>query len=303
MTLIQSAQPRNVSFENIKSDAATTTPYWRMVAALGITQAKVEIRHKFRPLPLLGLFFFPLVIYLLYAFNDDFLGSEANRRALALAYVPVSLAMTGMLTMSSAIMADQDDGTLLRAKVLPGGIPAYLMGKLVSLSTTGLLGSLLVLVATQAAIGDVFPSSATGWFGFIALVILALASTTPIGIVLGGLARNVLMSLPVTLAGFGLVAISGIFYPLDNLPGTIQTIARAFPIYGLGELARVILAPGATVAEVQELIVDQPLIIVTPIMWAIVGLALCPFALRLMSRRQSGSRLTSIQSRRLNRGY
>lgn len=298
-----------VSFSALRKDdpaqsstarSRTLRSHIASVLRLGWLQGTIELKHKLRPLPLLGFVFFPALCFIIYSQNDGLLGDEMNRRSLALAYVPVYLALTGILTLSSALMADQEDGTLLRAKVLPGGIPSYLMGKLITLSTAGFISSFLALLAAHAAIGGMLPDSLSTWMAFAGLVILSIASTAPLGIVLGGLARNVLVSLPVMFAGFGLVSISGVFFPLEILPGFIQGCAKVFPVYWLGELARIVLAPELFGALSWNILIENSAV---PLAWMLIGLALCPRVVQLISRRQSGSRLALIQTRRLNRGY
>ena len=174
------------------------------------------------------------------------------------------------------------------------------MGKLITLSTAGFISSFLALLAAHAAIGGMLPDSLSTWMAFAGLVILSIASTAPLGIVLGGLARNVLVSLPVMFAGFGLVSISGVFFPLEILPGFIQGCAKVFPVYWLGELARIVLAPELFGALSWNILIENSAV---PLAWMLIGLALCPRVVQLISRRQSGSRLALIQTRRLNRGY
>ena len=197
-------------------------------------------------------------------------------------------------------MTDQDDGTLLRAKVIPGGIPAYLVGKMIVLSIVGCINAFLTLSAAHLAIGGVFPSEVLSWVQFVPVVVLSVVSTIPVGIILGGLARSPMMSLPVCIAGFVLIWVSGIIFPLGSMPETVQGIAKVFPVYWLGELSRHVFAPGTFgVLNAAEVLAAA----LVPIMWFVVGSALCPFIVGVLSRRQSGRRLASIQSRRLSRGY
>ena len=99
------------------------------------------------------------------------------------------------------------------------------------------------------------------------------------------------------------LAISGIFYPLQALPGWVQTIAQVLPVYWTGLGLRSALLPDAAVA----LEVGQSWRTLETLgmlgLWTAVGLALAPIALRRMARRQSGSAVAAARERVLNQGY
>lgn len=284
------------------SDEETVTYSSRRFSAvrLGFVQSGIELKHRFRPWSLIGFLFFPVLVFFVYKFGASHIGGVETRRAIAVTYLPVSLALTGMLSLSSALMADQDDGTLLRAKVVPNGIPSYLLGKSVTLFTANLLSALAVLLAAELAIGSVAPRSLPTWCGLFLVIILAIVSTIPIGVVLGSLAKNVVMSLPVTFAGLGLVLISGVLFPPSSLPSFMTNFSKVFPLYWLGSMTRHSMESSSLEGVFNaELFKDS----VVPIVWAMVGTVVSPRALQILARRQSGSRLAAIQARRLNRGY
>lgn len=66
------------------------------------------------------------------------------------------------------------------------------------------------------------------------MLALGLVATLPLGAVVGALfdnPRNMgLIAVPI----MGTIAISGIFYPINSLPGWVQGVAQALPIYWLG---------------------------------------------------------------------
>ena len=290
----------NFDFKNSQSlslsnDSGTFIP-WR----LGLTQAKIEIRHRFRPLSLLGFFFVPILVFFMYKFSGESIASLSYRQALAVTYVPIALSMTGMLTLSSAIMADQDDGTLLRAKILPGGMLGYLIGKVLSLFIMSALNLFFVLLAAHGAIGGVFPNDRHSIIAVCFVALLSMVSTIPLGVILGSLAKNVLISLPVTFAGFGLLFISGLFFPISSLPSAVAIFAKFFPVYWLGELSR----DGFGARSFGDFFdIGMAANCFVPLLWAFIGALIMPFTLNVLSRRQSGSRLSAIQARRLSRGY
>jgi ABC-2 type transport system permease protein len=137
------------------------------------------------------------------------------------------------------------------------------------------------------------------WLTLAWVLILGLVATGCIGAVLGSLISTPrgagYMSLPV----MGLVAISGIFYPIPTLPAWLKDIAQVFPVYWLGLGMRSALLP----ASADTLEIDgswrhlQTLGVLSP--WAAIGLVLAPIVLRRMARRESGSRVAARRERTL----
>src|SRR5690606_24456042 len=58
----------------------------------------------------------------------------------------MSILSGGLSGPTTAIVADREDGTLLRAKATPYGILGYLVGKVVTFALTTLLGFVVMLI-------------------------------------------------------------------------------------------------------------------------------------------------------------
>jgi ABC-2 type transport system permease protein len=104
-----------------------------------------------------------------------------------------------------------------------------------------------------------------------------------------------------TLPLLGLIAISGIFYPIASMPAWLQWIAQVFPIYWLGLGMRSALLPGGAVSvELGESWRHLETIGVLGV-WAVLGLVLAPVVLRRMARRESGSGVAERREKALQR--
>jgi ABC-2 type transport system permease protein len=95
----------------------------------------------------------------------------------------------------------------------------------------------------------------------------------------------------------GLVAISGIFYPITSMPGWLQGVAQVFPIYWLGLGMRSVFLPGslASVELTHSWRHLETAGVLT--LWAVLGLVLAPVILRRMARRESGSAVAKRRER------
>jgi ABC-2 type transport system permease protein len=129
------------------------------------------------------------------------------------------------------------------------------------------------------------------------VLVLGLLATLPWGAIIGSLAKSPNSAFGLTMLPImGLTAISGIFYPIAALPGWVQGVAQAFPIYWLGLGIRSALLPDAAAAV--ELSGSWRHLATAAVLgaWALAGLVIAPAVLRRMARRESGS---SMEARRL----
>lgn len=233
-----------------------------------------------------------VVLTVLYFQRDNPVdGTSLSLAALALPGVVGGL--VGFTTLGSSavtVCAEREDGTLLRAKAAPYGLVGYLTGHVVRLPLVTIRGLLLLLVPGLIIVDGLADTGVGGWLTLLWVLVLGLLATLPLGMALGALSRNPRVVPSITsLASAGLIAISGIFYPITSLPDWVQTIAQIFPFYWLGLGMRSALLPDATVAvELGESWRHLETVGVLGA-WAIVGLVLAPMLLGRMARTVSGA--------------
>jgi ABC-2 type transport system permease protein len=208
----------------------------------------------------------------------------------------MGLAFGGLMTVAQLLVTDREDGTLLRAKATPNGMLGYLIGKVVLVGGMLLVSFLLQVIPGVFLVHGLHVSTA-GWLTLIWLVPLGLIATMPIGAVLGSLfesPRNIaLLMLPI----IGLVAISGVFYPITAMPGWVQAVAQGFPIYWLGLGMRSVFLPASLAAVELGHSWRHWEVLGMLALWAVLGLTLAPAFLRRMARRESGSAVAARRQR------
>ncbi|GIF18652.1 ABC-2 type transport system permease protein [Actinoplanes tereljensis] len=208
----------------------------------------------------------------------------------------MGIAFGSLLTVAQLLTVEREDGTLLRAKATPNGMGGYLAGKAVLVGGMTVVSLLLQLVPGLFLV-DGLRVSATGWFILLWLVPLGFLATMPLGAVLGSIFDNPRNMALVTLPIFGLVALSGIFYPITGFPGWLQAIGQVFPIYWLGLGMRSVFLPDSmALVELTHSWRHLETFGVLAI-WTVVGLGLAPAVLRRMARRESGSAVAARRQR------
>jgi ABC-2 type transport system permease protein len=212
----------------------------------------------------------------------------------------LNIVFGGLVNLAQQLLVEREDGTLLRAKATPNGMLGYLVGKIVLVSAMMLVSLVLVLVP-GLFLFEGFAISAGGWLTLVGVMAVGLVATLPLGAIVGSLFENPRNFGLVMLPLMGLIATSGIFYPITTFPAWLQWVGQAFPVYWLGLGMRSAMLPD----ELAAVEIGQSWRHVETLgvlgTWAVAGLVLAPIVLRRMARRESGSRVEARRQRAMQR--
>jgi len=208
--------------------------------------------------------------------------------------------MNGMVGIAQVLTAEREDGTLLRAKTLPGGMPAYLIGKIFAVSGAVVISAASLLIPSLLFLHGLALTPRTAVL-LVVVVVAGLVATLPLGAVLGATLSSPRALGFVIIPVMGMTVISGIFFPLSALPRWLQVIGQLFPMYWLGLGTRSALLPAS--AALQEIHGSwrTPETLGVLLAWAFLGLAIAPMVLRRMARRESGSSVATRKEKALQR--
>ncbi|MEU4443601.1 ABC transporter permease [Actinosynnema sp. NPDC050801] len=270
-----------------------------MAVRAGVRRARIEFGQTMtNPGELIGWLWLPVVaLVVMYAFGDgaapglDFpLGAQAVPGILAM-----NVVFTGLMGLALALTMDREDGTLLRAKATPNGVLAYVVGRVLGKAAMTIAVLAVVLVPALLLFDGLAAGRVSTWLTVTWVLVLGLLATLPIGAIIGAVFGNAQNLGFVTLLLMGLVVVSGVFYPITAMPGWLQWVGQAFPLYWLGLGLRSALLPDAVaVAEIGGSWRHLETVVALGA-WAVVGFAVAPLVLRRMARRESGS---SVAARR-----
>jgi len=278
----------------------------KLVAARnGVARGWIELKHTSTNAQDLMGYLFPAVLLLTVMFfmrdatvpgTDFSLGARTLPSALGMGIV-----FGGMVNLAQQLMVEREDGTLLRAKATPNGMLGYLVGKITVASGMLLISLLLQLIPGLFLLEGLAITTVSAWLTLTWVLVVGLVATLPLGAVVGSLFENPRNFGIVMLPLMGLIATSGIFYPLTNYPTWLQWVGQAFPVYWLGLGMRSALLPDemATVEFGQSWRHLETLGVLGA--WAIAGLILAPIVLRRMARRESGSSVAARREKALQR--
>lgn len=151
---------------------------------LGVARGGIELRHMLTYWPDLvqSFFFSGIQILVLFLMRGNHVpGTTFSLGSLTLpSVIGMGFAFGGMLGVTGLLTVDREDGTLLRAKATPGGMSAYVLGKITTTSATTLTGTVLTLILGLIAFPGVHLAAA-GLGTLVWVALLGLLATIPIG--------------------------------------------------------------------------------------------------------------------------
>ncbi|MGW5453550.1 ABC transporter permease [Nocardia sp. NPDC003979] len=272
----------------------------------GFARGLIELRQVYTNAPdLIGQFLTPAItLGVLFLLRDrDYGDSGLGIAELAVPGLLGSIiAFNGMYAILNVLVLDREDGTLLRAKAVPKGMVGYFVGKIVSTTGAVVAQVVIVLGVGMAIIGGSSLSGPGAVATFAWVLALGLLAVLPIGAILGSV-LDTRTAFLLTIPLMGLIAISGVFYPITALPGWLQVLGQLFPMYWLALGMRSALLPGEAVGiELDQSWRHLETVGVLGI-WAVVGLALAPLVLRRMAKHESGATMATRREKAMQRAF
>ncbi|SOD63852.1 ABC-2 type transport system permease protein [Streptomyces zhaozhouensis] len=270
-----------------------TGRHWRA----GFLRGGIELRHLLRnPKEMSGHLTNVVVALLLVVY----VGGEVADTATPMSHLVLAgfaaylLFQIGLVNLPQMLVTEREEGTLLRLRATPGGIPAYLIanGLLVVTVAVGTLG-LLLLAAAVVADGPL-PRGAEGWLTLLWVTALGLLAVVPLGAAIGAVLPNPREALAlIMLPTMGLLVTSGAVFPITSLPAVVQQVASAFPLKWMAQGLRAALLPDAARVAEPAGSWELPMVALVLTGWAILGFLLAIPLLRRAARRESGSRVSA----------
>jgi ABC-2 type transport system permease protein len=198
------------------------------------SQARYQLRLFLRsPRALIGAAATPLVLMVLLASISDRRAEPGYHDGLAAAMATLGLASMCYTTLAASVVASRDAGVLKRLLATPLPIWTHLAGRVLATVAVTIVQSVIFFAFAILVYGAAVPAS---WPVLVGLVLgslalcaagLAVAQVIPRGDAAATLLSTTL--LPVVL-------ISGVFFPVGELPGWVGRVAEASPLTHVGAL-------------------------------------------------------------------
>jgi ABC-2 type transport system permease protein len=164
---------------------------------------------------------------------------------------PGIMAMTVMMSvmtgLPAAISQEREVGTLDGMMVAPINRLSVILGKTLAQMARGILQGVLILVLAITLFGVTVHGSILLVF---ALLLLGVFSFVGLGVVLTSFAKDqetaVMM---MTTIMFPMMFLSGVFFPIEQMPWFMQAISRFLPLTYVADSLRKVMVLGASIPE------------------------------------------------------
>jgi ABC-2 type transport system permease protein len=246
---------------------------------LGVSRGGVELKQFFRERgSVVFTFTFPALLLALIGsvFDGGAAGGAGGGQALTASFAAAGIVSTSFVNLGTALAVERDDGTLKRLRALPMPPVSFFLGKIV-LVVVASLAELALLLAIGVLMFDVaLPGEPAAWLTMAWLFALGVASCSLLGIAASSLARSArsagaMTTLPYTV----LLFVSGVYFPLQAVPGWMAGVGAVFPVKWLAQGFRAALLPERMAAYEPAGSWELGKVALVLSLWCVGGLVLC----------------------------
>src|SRR5262245_63210703 len=198
--------------------------------ALTWLEIKIFMRE---PLGVIGAVFVPVLVFLVIGrtFGDQVTGASAGQRGLVgvnlAVFAGLLIAISAVLSLVTIVAIYREGGILKRLRATPLKpltiLTAHVMVKL--LFTAATLVLMMLLGKRYLPVDVPIP-----WLAFSAATLVSTPSILALGFVLASVAPTARFAQPIgTLVLYPMIGISGLFVPVERMPGLLQLFAHLTP--------------------------------------------------------------------------
>ncbi|MEV7681901.1 ABC transporter permease [Streptomyces sp. NPDC088341] len=263
----------------------------------GLQRGGIELRHLLRNGKEMSGHLTNVVVALLVAayISDDVPGTRTPMSHLMLAgFAAYLLFQIGLINLPQMLVAEREEGALLRLRATPGGIPAYLVAKCMLVVVVAVSTLALLLAAAALLVDGPLPHGPGDWLTLLWVTTLGLLAVVPLGAAIGAVLPNPREALAlIMLPTMGLLFTSGTVFPITSLPVPVQQVAAVFPLKWMAQGLRSALLPDTARTAEAAGSWELPMVALVLTAWTVLGFLLAVPLLRRAARRESGSRLSA----------
>ncbi|BDA64696.1 ABC transporter permease [Actinomyces capricornis] len=203
------------------------------------------------PISLAMQFFYPLFMLGIFSavFPDDIAPGVSYAEYLLPAMITTGILTTCLQHLTVIVATERENGALRRLAGLPAPAWVDVASKCASNTILALANSAMLLLAARYALGIELPTTARSWVLLGATGLLMIAACTALGLAIGRLS-------PTARSAAGLITplvimlqfVSGIFFPLSQLPDWMVSTFSVLPARWSAQLMREALLPSTFAA-------------------------------------------------------
>ena len=175
-------------------------------------------------------------------------GVSSSFQFLAPGFMALTVITGSLQGVANAISREKEQGTMDGLLVAPIPHRSIILGKVAAQTVRGLIQGLLILGLSMVLFGvQIYGSPII----MLIVMVLGTASFVGVGIIMTAVAPDQETAQMMTvLLQFPMMFISGILFPIDQLPGWLQYVGKAMPLYYAADALRKVTILNASLAAI-----------------------------------------------------
>jgi len=175
-------------------------------------------------------------------------GVASSFQFLAPGFMALTVITGSLQGVATAISREKEQGTMDGLLVAPIPHRSIILGKVAAQTVRGLIQGFLILGLSMVLFGVQIYGSPIIMF---IVMVLGTASFVGVGIIMTAVAPDQETAQMMTvLLQFPMMFISGILFPIDQLPGWMQYVGKAMPLYYAADALRKVIILNASLAAI-----------------------------------------------------
>ena len=175
-------------------------------------------------------------------------GVASSFQFLAPGFMALTVITGSLQGVAAALSREKEQGTMDGLLVSPIPHVSIILGKVMAQTVRGLIQGFLILGLSMLLFGVQIYGSP---FIMFVVLLLGTASFVGVGIIMTAIAPDQETAQMMTMIlQFPMMFISGIMFPIDQLPGWMQLIGKALPLYYAADALRKVIILNASLAAI-----------------------------------------------------
>jgi ABC-2 type transport system permease protein len=162
----------------------------------------------------------------------------------------MAIMQSGIFGVVFSLIRYKTGGVLRRLRATPIGPSHFLVGQIATRLIVTVLQTYVLLIAGVLVLGvSIGDGTAVNWLDLTILAIFGGALFNTMGLAVSGWAKSEDVAAPVAnIISLPMMFLSGVFFPLEILPGWLASVSRFFPLTYLADGMREITVNGSSIA-------------------------------------------------------
>jgi len=177
-------------------------------------------------------------------------GSSTTFQFLAPGFMALTVVMGTLNGVGTAISKEKEQGTMDGLMACPISMTAVVVGKTLAQTIRGLIQAMMVLGISMVLFGVRVYGSL---FDMLVALVLGVMSFVGVGIILSTLAADQeTAQMMMMLLQMPMMFLSGIIFPISQLPGWLKLVGKSLPLYYAADALRKVMILNAGLDVIQQ---------------------------------------------------